>query len=294
MLKIRLLSIFFFFSSLILSGQLEIKYGMSQRQGDRNYMEDYVMLKPDQGLFGIFDGHAGYKAAQTAALTFPEYLKAPLNKELIDHAFEQVDKLIKTQTASGTCAIIAHIYKNTLTLINLGDSRALVIRADKVIFETTDHKPNNPEERKRIESQGGIIKQDKQGTWRIANNQGSNLAVSRTLGDITYKEPLPLVSFIPDFYYMEIQPEDIIILASDGVWDIFKNEKVLQIIKKSFQNHATLSKAFPAMALKRNNALDRDTRDKGDLQLIARALRDTAYRKGSSDNLSVIVIQVKQ
>lgn len=73
-----------------------------------------------------------------------------------------------------------------------GDSRAVLSRAGQAVQLTRDHKPNLPAESKRIREAGGRI--DFSNCWRVivepkAGCPGSGLAVSRSFGDLAFKEP---------------------------------------------------------------------------------------------------------
>merc|ERR1719436_764449 len=80
--------------------------------------------------------------------------------------------------------------RHTLRVGNIGDSRVLLGRADGTLAEgqgtdgglTTDHKPDHPSERARIERTGGTV-QDVMGVARV----NGDLAVSRAFGDSQHK-----------------------------------------------------------------------------------------------------------
>jgi len=61
---------------------------------------------------------------------------------------------------------------------NSGDSRSILGRAGKVIALSEDHKPENVEEKRRIEAAGGFVED---------NRVNGSLALSRALGDFEYK-----------------------------------------------------------------------------------------------------------
>merc|ERR1712224_544933 len=99
-----------------------------------------------------------------------------------------------------------------------------------------DHKPNRPDEKRRIEAKGGLV--DMQGTWRVLTPgptvfggrsfQRWGLAVSRAFGDLLLKEPERygcanvspggLITAVPEIRVVHLQPlEDrFLILACDG------------------------------------------------------------------------------
>jgi len=58
---------------------------------------------------------------------------------------------------SGTCAIIVLIINKTCYVANVGDSRAILSQncGKKVVPLSTDHKPAEANELKRIKSNGG-------------------------------------------------------------------------------------------------------------------------------------------
>merc|ERR1712032_1440392 len=91
--------------------------------------------------------------------------------------------------------------KFRLALANLGDSRAVLLRASgdgetdatsgntrlNLHFETVDHKPEDPNETRRIEQAGGKVgvHPDDKGQKPRVDLQ---LGCSRALGDFSYKE----------------------------------------------------------------------------------------------------------
>lgn len=169
-----------------------IGYGANTNQGRiRNYNEDrvsiiYNVLKPNSrksekwpsvSFFGIYDGHAGNKCADFLKDNLHQYIfrqdcfpKDPL--KAIKKGFEEAEKIFISQVKptnvindfnrSGSCAIILIIMDDNVFIGNLGDSRALLSEASgKKLFQLTrDHKPNDPEEKKRVEKNGGYIYQN--------------------------------------------------------------------------------------------------------------------------------------
>lgn len=85
----------------------------------------------------------------------------------------------------------------SLWAAHVGDSRAVMCRNGAAVRLTQDHKPvpGGPEAA-RIEAAGGRV--DFQHCWRVVspargNRPASGLAVSRALGDISFKEPVRCV-----------------------------------------------------------------------------------------------------
>lgn len=106
---------------------------------------------------------------------------------------------------------------------NVGDSRCVLAHGNRAVELSTDHKPNNPEEKKRIEDLGGSVSLIK-GTWRVEKT----LALSRAIGDIHLK---PYVIAQPDILHRRILDTDTwLILATDGIWDVLSSQDAINLI----------------------------------------------------------------
>ena len=135
------------------------------------------IINPNISYFAIYDGHGGNKCSNFLQENLHNYLfsseyfplfplqaiyqafeKAELNFELI--AFDQENK--KLLDKSGSCALSALIIDDSCYVTYLGDSRGLYsFDSGKQLFQVTrDHKPNDANEKKRIEKAGGKIYKD--------------------------------------------------------------------------------------------------------------------------------------
>jgi protein phosphatase 1A len=155
-------------------------------------------------------------------------------KEGVGSAFLALDSHMHQLTRrddwerSGSTAAAILISPHHLYFINCGDSRTLLCRDGAVAFYTEDHKPCNPRERERIQNAGGSV------TLQRVNG---SLAVSRALGDFTFKEvgwrpqTEQLVSPEPEVCVVERSPGDeFLVLACDGVWDTLTNEELCAFV----------------------------------------------------------------
>ncbi len=89
-------------------------------------------------------------------------------------------------------------------------------RSPAAIAVSIDHKPNNNDERERIENAGGVVVWA--GTWRV----GGVLAVSRAFGDKPLKKYVISSPYVREEHLAH--EDEFLILASDGVWDVLTNE----------------------------------------------------------------------
>ncbi|XP_020597923.1 probable protein phosphatase 2C 59, partial [Phalaenopsis equestris] len=124
---------------------------------------------------------------------------------------------------AGSTASTAILVGDRLLVANVGDSRAVICQSGNAIAVSRDHKPDQTDERQRIEDAGGFVIWA--GTWRV----GGVLAVSRAFGDRLLKQYV-----VAD---PEIQEEvvdgslEFLILASDGLWDVVSNEDAVAMVK---------------------------------------------------------------
>ncbi|KAF8716431.1 hypothetical protein HU200_026309 [Digitaria exilis] len=198
--------------------------GYSSFRGKRASMEDFYDIKSSKiddkqiSLFGIFDG-------ETYRKTDSEFLDAERNSHRDDGS-----------TASTAVLVGDHLY-----VANVGDSRAVISKAGKAIALSEDHKPNRSDERKRIESAGGIV------MW--AGKPCTNCTKYTYTFRVLAKE-------------LEIDDElEFLIIASDGLWDVVPNEDAVSLVKMEEPEAA------------------------------ARKLTETAFSRGSGDNITCIVVK---
>ena len=148
---------------------------------------------------------------------------------------------------------------------NVGDSRAILVERKFIFDEKTndiinkyeiielshDHKPNNKEERERIEKSGGEVDQEYLNendeksdlpfrVWKKGCNY-PGLAISRCLGD-KIAEELGVIS-VPDIIDIDINKNcKYIIMGSDGVFEYLNNNEIIEVSKK-YLNSDNLQKA---------------------------------------------------
>ncbi|KAL9675784.1 hypothetical protein QQ045_003990 [Rhodiola kirilowii] len=144
---------------------------------------------------------------------------------------------------------------------------------------SVDHKPDREDEYARIEAAGGKVIQ-----WNGYRVFGV-LAMSRSIGDIYLKPsiiPDPEVMFIP-----RTKEDECLILASDGLWDVMSNEEACDIARRRILMWHKRNDG-PLLSTERGvNGIDPAA------QYAAEHLSNRALQKGSKDNITVIVIDLK-
>eukprot|EP00759_Apiculatamorpha_spiralis_P014839 PhF_6_TR21640/c0_g1_i1/m.30805/K04461/PPM1B, PP2CB; protein phosphatase 1B len=255
----------------------------AELSGYRNWMEDaHSMIHSPGGtayFFGVFDGHGGNRCSNIVSQTLPKTLldvEAPFDENEITRRIVEIDRKVCEETADGSCATFSLLWPQDIhsstdmrVLVgNLGDSRIIKGSFDHEDREdlTYDHKPDLPQEKKRIEKAGGHIAPDGD-IWRTCGN----LALSRAFGDRQYKDvKLPpqdqIISNVPDYKRTTLRHNEFLVLACDGVFERkLTNTDVAAIARKLLRET--------------NNASD-----------AAGAIVMSALQGGSTDNISCMVV----
>lgn len=168
-------------------------------RGWRLSMEDEVvteLLRPDLGCFAVLDGHGGKFCSRWAAEELPERLRrhadkcqAPTEGEEAWQVAQQLADVIRQMDADlrhcgrpawacGTTLVALLVTQRSLTVANVGDSRAVLCRAGVPLPLSRDHKPKVAAERQRILQAGGFI---------VDGRVNGDLSLSRALGDFRHK-----------------------------------------------------------------------------------------------------------
>jgi protein phosphatase 1L len=226
---------------------------------------------------GVFDGHGGDKASQFCSDWMSAYVRNDDSYPYdlgysMKNAFVTIDDdFVNTgQTDGSTACAVSIVGGRRVVCANAGDSRAIVVRRDgSIVRLSRDHKPGIPDETRRISELGGRVIY--WGRWRVEGL----LAVSRSVGDASLK---PYITAEPEICEYDIGKDDwFLVLSSDGVWDVMDNEEAAHVVIAS-------SCAMEDGRLK----IDTDR-----FKWAARNLCEHARSCGSSDNFSVLVVDLK-
>lgn len=261
--------------------------GAAGMQGWRATMEDAHALStsidglPGWSWFAVFDGHGGSKVAAECARSLLKSITSSsafgvtttrATEDGIRAGFLRLDKAMSsdpmiTGDSSGATAITALISPTHIFIGNCGDSRAVIVRGGKKIFASKDHKPENSEERRRIEKAHGTV---------FNRRVNGDLAVSRALGDFSFKsqpqfaQEDQMVSCMPDVTVFERKDDDdFIILACDGLWDVVSSEDAGAFVVAKVSD------------------------GRSDMAELAAVMCDDAMAVGSRDNISVMIVAFK-
>lgn len=216
-------------------------------------------LHADWHFFAVCDGH-GYFGGEVSGYVkqrYPEILrqerligadppKALKRATLIcDHELSASDIDVRF---SGTTYVGVLIQGNKLYCANAGDSRAVLARQEGYRVEnrtrqwvavalSRDHKPDAPDENRRIMERGGRVMPyyDENGeelgphrVW-LREHDVPGLAMSRSLGDAVAASVGVVAE--PELLELTLSSADkFIVIASDGVFEFISSEEVVKIV----------------------------------------------------------------
>jgi len=175
------------------------------------------------GLFAVADGLGGHMGGEIASKLAVKILgdffddpdaPIPLSERLVYLAKKanrrinnSTTRLIQDKPPMATTLTGVHINKNKATFVNVGDSRAYIIRDGSIRQVTTDHSWVQEQ------VQQGLMSEEE-----AASHKRRNL-VTRTLGT------QPEVDV--DVFEETLEPNDFIVLCTDGLSNYVKEESIL-------------------------------------------------------------------
>lgn len=229
----------------------------SKRSMNQDYM--YCNTEPVggfQNLLIVADGMGGHRAGDYASRLCVETMVQSLEKSahktpvsLFEEAVTAANKAVFEESAShveyegmGTTVVACTLEENTLYIANIGDSRLYLIR-DGIEQITDDH--SLVEE---MVKQGNITESE-------ARIHPQKNIITRALG---INEEVQA-----DFFEIDVEQGDVIMLCSDGLSNMIEDEDMEYIVKNS------------------------DT-----LQTAAESLVARANENGGNDNITVVLAEV--
>ncbi|OAY40605.1 probable protein phosphatase 2C 68 [Manihot esculenta] len=286
-------------------------------------IEDHsqVEIGRDATFVGVYDGHGGPEASRFICDHLFKNLmrlsreRGTMSEEILRSAFSATEDGFLTLVrrtcgikpliaAVGSCCLVGVIWRGTLYVANLGDSRAVIGclgRSNKIVAEqlTKDHNACLEEVRQELKSlhpDDSHIVVMKNGVWRIKGI----IQVSRSIGDAYLKRPefsldpsfprfhlpdpirRPVLTSDPSICSRVLRADDkFLIFASDGLWEHLTNKEAVEIVYN--YPRAGIAKRLVKTALK--EAAKKREIMYDDLKKI-----DKGSRRLFHDDITVIVI----
>jgi len=298
-------------------GRQPLRFGVHSIQNQRSEMEDAhravlgaecrpsssCSWDPDEdgkklgsfSFFAIFDGHGGARAAEFSSQRLLSLLAGDPSRLTDDpvaalrHAFAQTEEewsrlAREEQLMDGTTAAVVLVDRASGRCVvgNVGDSEAILgTQAEdgqthhRVLTEV-HHARRNEAEAERVRSLGGRIWHGRLGHPKFSP-QVMSLSVSRAIGDLFFKDdaftagrPSGLIAE-PFIDTVEVSGDStvrqFILIGCDGLWDTVTPSRAAEYV-------------FARLG------------EREDPQSISESLVSLARESGSSDNITVMVVEL--
>ncbi len=203
-----------------------VAVGSASRVGGRDHQEDAVLARPigqrdDAWLLAVADGMGGHEGGEIASRMAIESLGARFSGDLPDdialelkRAYREANDRIWAEGGTdaighmGTTLVSAVVNGAYLTVANVGDSRAYLIRGTQVLQLTKDHSLV-AEQVEHGELAAGSERQSPQRNVLTAA-VGTTERLDRKL---------------PEVFEVTLLPEDRLLLCSDGFYDVIEQRE---------------------------------------------------------------------
>lgn len=259
-------------------------------------------------VFIICDGHGGGAVSEYAGKLLRKNLSQtnlnyPLSESFIRKKYNAIQqKIIDHPNHIGdmcgsTALVLVRFFdanmKQYIQVFNTGDCRAILSRRGVATVLTKDHKPIWPDEQLRISKVNKSLpkKNQKQIHYQDFDWRVGDLSVSRSFGDL-YNTPH--VTHLPDIFMYKIEKDDeFIVMGCDGLFDNLENHDIINFVKDHISENI-----IDQYIINSHQVINQDNKrlyvkypmKSGDSPNLAFKLAEYAIAKGSSDNISVIII----
>jgi serine/threonine protein phosphatase PrpC len=282
------------------------------------YQEDRVVwsyIDHKRGhLFGVIDGHCGFKTADYVVNNFPKKFKQYLDqaftvKKSFEHAFLDIEEHVVNTFTSGSTAVFVYMSNGIAHVANVGDSRAVFGSQNAITFATCDQTPDREDERARILQAGGVIFRYKRPGQELEPWRINGLAMSRSLGDAWAKGRADEPGYTAGIRKVLIDGDQAELFSAQLPDMCLKDlplytPQVGQVIAEPEHTERTLTDIDRWLIIASDGLWDvvgskdaltmvQDYYDaEGCLEGIARFLCECAIAKGSDDNITIMVVDL--
>ena len=205
--------------------------------GKRESQQDaaYVAATDDDVFAVVCDGMGGVSGGQIASSTaveaFVEYYQLSgqqglSNSEWLQKAAETGDDIVYCiknsdgkRIGAGTTLLSVVVHENELNWVSVGDSRIYIIRGHEIVQVTNDH---NYFMRLDQQKAAGLITQEK---YREESRQGEALISFIGMGGLSMMDV--------NEEALKMQPGDVILLCTDGLYRALTAEEISIIVNES-------------------------------------------------------------
>lgn len=199
--------------------------------------QDSVFVLPDRNLYMVADGVGGQNSGELASRTAVGYMAQfaalhPIGqvrpgtelKAYFSALFAGANELIFRKAGTelihkgmATTAVLCYLRDDKAYVVNVGDSRAYLVRDGNIMQITTDHTLIQ-----EMIDRGELTREQ-------AKDHPDKHVITRAIGG----EPI----IRPDYYSVDIYPKDTIILCTDGLYGMVPEEEIAKLASASRTMH---------------------------------------------------------
>jgi len=194
--------------------------------------EDALLCDSDLGLFVVADGMGGHAAGEQASAAAIRTLRRELTDERLRPALAEGEKAVFTLVYTalnaanaailqleadhpewsglGTTAVLAILHRDTAYIVNVGDSRAYLLRGMRGHLLTRDH------------TMAALLVEEQGLSAQEVREHPLRNKLTMILGS---REPLE-----PDFSVCTLRSGDRLLLCTDGLWEALEDDDLAQIV----------------------------------------------------------------
>lgn len=235
-----------------------LKASATVEQGNRRpTMEDRICISKFSYktktffIFLLLDGHGGAEVADFTSQHFPEILSREVVREnghnmrhIIKQTFREVNRLVSHFPSGSTASLLLAVEDQTkasrrpdLWIANVGDSTIFGLDYHAGARKLSiDHNVKMKSEQDRILREGSLTIVE----GYVCTPDGHMLAVTRALGDADFG---PVVTAEPHVVHVK-HAYPVLVLASDGIWDVMNGKEVWQKLHPPKERRAWREAAY--------------------------------------------------
>ncbi|MCL1895183.1 MAG: Stp1/IreP family PP2C-type Ser/Thr phosphatase [Clostridiales bacterium] len=201
----------------------------------RSGNEDALLLLPAQGIFAVADGVGGQNSGEIASrkamtgienflaanpLAGADGLEGQQREDWFKDYFQRCMQMINTEIMReamtdpakekmATTIVLCYLDMESVYVVNMGDSRAYMLRGGDFSQLSEDHTYVN-----KLVNAGTLTRSE-------ARRHPQKNIITRALGAEDYTEP--------DFYRFDLRPDDRLLLCTDGLHGELTDEEIAAI-----------------------------------------------------------------
>lgn len=207
----------------------------------RENNEDSLFILPEHRLYMVADGVGGNRSGEVASRTAVTWVASyvdshPLEAvadedqlqryflECITGANDEICRMASEDwqySGMATTLVVAYIKEDKGYVVNIGDSRAYLVRDAEIMQITHDHTYVN-----ELLMQGSISEEE------AKRHPERNMITRAVGGDPTVR---------PDFFRFDLEPGDVILLATDGLFGELEDDAICRMVSAEPSMHQLAS-----------------------------------------------------